>query len=154
MKSKQQCVLLIIGAVAGIVGLTLLVYIGDWLHGTTTLWITTRTERQAAKRLNTAMSTGTLQCTNGPIQVYGNMADVTIVVIPRVPLQNIIEIYPGVDVSASILLHGLYIEGFTTPGIVIDDPPGWINGGYNFAISIANPKAAIEVRGSHIVKTP
>ena len=154
MKSKQQCVLLIIGAVAGIVGLTLLVYIGDWLHGTTTLWMTYRAERQVAKKLNIAMSTGTLQCTSGPVQVHGNLANVTFVVIPRIPLQNIIEIYPGADVSASILLHGLHLEGFTTPGIVIDDPPGWIDGGVRAAIAITNPERAIEVRDSHIVRTP
>lgn len=96
----------IFGCVVGAFLFVLCTLASDWLFDQTTQWITQRKERRAATMLIDALEKKDLICTSGPLRIGHALIAAHILVIPRVPLQHIIEIESG---AQNVVLHTVSI---------------------------------------------
>lgn len=131
------------GIGVGVLGLLAVHVVSDRTKG----WIVQRNNARAASMLIDALTSKKLLCTAGPLRFEGPVVDTQIVVIPRVPLQSIIEVGNS---TSSTLLHTVSITGFMTPGVAIPDPPGWIDGGIQAAMITFQGMPTRQVIGTSI----
>ena len=97
----------LLGCSAGALGFMLSVTAVDWLYGQTTQWISRRNENNAATMLIDALTKRELICTSGPLRLAHALIDAKILVLPRFPLQKIIEIE---EQSSNVVIHTVSIN--------------------------------------------